>query len=398
MSNFFLYDDAAARGFEPFALTRPVSELRAGAELIRKRWEWAFGLKASGFIGAPHLATFSELDAPPAVCSDSDVVPGTIVANSRFVPSLATGKIDPKTKVWKSGGKVVAVRMNSSHHASRFGEGQLSLEELAQERAKAADVPGRWIENVWDFIGTLVDQLQEDIPAIGSGLDLATPRDCVRIGEHSLYCEKGAKIEPHVVFDLSDGPVLVRKGAEISAFTRITGPVFIGEKASVVGDRVSSSSIGEVSKVRGEVSNTILLGHSNKGHTGFVGHSYLGRWVNLGAGTTTSNLKNTYGKVQLQQSGRLRDTGEQFLGTFFGDYSKTGIGTLLTTGTVVGAGANVFGSGMPAKSVPAFAWGAKERYEVEKFLEVAARMMARRGVGLSDGAKEMLRAAYNKGN
>ncbi len=200
-----------------------------------------------------------------------------------------------------------------------------------------------------------------------------------------------------MVFDLTDGPILVRKGAEISAFTRIIGPVFIGEKAIIVGDRVSSSSIGEVSKVRGEVSNTIVLGYSNKGHTGFVGHSYLGRWVNLGAGTTTSNLKNTYGKVQLQTSGRLRDTGEQFLGTFFGDYSKTGIGTMLTTGTVIGAGANVFGSGMPAKSVAAFAWGAEERYEIEKFLEVAARMMARRHVGLSDGAREMIRGAYSKG-
>ncbi len=398
MSGFFLYDDAAARAFEPFALTRPASELRAGAEVIRKRWERAFGLKASGFIGAPHLTTFAELDAPPAVCADSDVVPGTIVANARFVPSLAPGKIDPKTKVWKSGGKVVAVRMNSSHHASRFGEGQLSLEELAQERAKGAEIPGRWIENVWDFIGTLVDQLQEDIPTIGSGLDVVAPRDCITIGGHALYCEEGAKIEPQVVFDLTDGPILVRKGAEISAFTRITGPVFIGEKAILVGDRVSSSSIGEVSKVRGEVSNTIVLGYSNKGHTGFVGHSYLGRWVNLGAGTTTSNLKNTYGKVQLQTSGRLRDTGEQFLGTFFGDYSKTGIGTMLTTGTVIGAGANVFGSGMPAKSVAAFAWGAEERYEIEKFLEVAARMMARRHVGLSDGAREMIRAGYSKGS
>ena len=396
MSDFFLYDDAVARGFDPLALTRPVSELRAGAELIRKRWERAFGLEATGFIGAPHLATFEEIGAPPAVCSDSDVVPGTIVANSRFVAELKGGKIDPKTKVWKNGGKVVAVRINSSHHASRFGEGQLSLEELAQERAKAAEVPGRWIENVWDFIGTLVEQLQEDIPTLGIGLKVAAPRDCIVIGEHQLFCEAGAKIEPQVVFDVTHGPILVRRGAEIPAFTRITGPCFIGEKCVIVGDRISSSSLGEVSKVRGEVSNTIVLGHSNKSHSGFLGHSYLGRWVNLGAGTTTSNLKNTYGMVQLQTAGRLRDTGEQFLGTFFGDYSKTGIGMMLTTGTVIGAGANVFGTGMPPKSVPPFAWGDGERFEIEKFLEVAARMMGRRHVELGERAREMLRAAYRK--
>lgn len=398
MSDLFLYDDAAARAFEPFALTRPASELRAGAELIRKRWERALGTRATGFIGAAHLASFDEPDAPPAVCSDSDVVPGSLVANSRFVPALRAATIDPKTRVWKSGGKVVAVRLSSSHHASRFGEGQLSLEELAQERAKGVEVAGRWIENVWDLIGTLVEQLQEDIPTLGIELEMATPRDCIVLGEHPLFCEAGAKIEPQVVFDLTSGPVLIRRGTEVPAFTRITGPCYIGENCVIVGDRIASSSFGEVSKIRGEVSNTIVLGHSNKGHTGFIGHSYLGRWVNLGAGTTTSNMKNTYGPVQLQTANGLQGTKQQFLGSFFGDYSKTGIGTMLTTGTIVGAGANVFGSVMPPKSVPPFAWGAGERYELEKFLEVAERMMARRHVELSDAAKEMLRAAYGKGH
>lgn len=398
MSSFFLYDDAVARSFEPFALTRPVSELRAGAGLIRKRWERAFGLEATGFIGAPHLSSFEELGTTPAACSDSDLVPGTIVANSRFVTTLQRGKIDAKTKVWKNAGKVVAVRLNSSHHVSRFGEGQLSLEELAQERAKAVDVPGRWLESVWDFIGTLVEQLQEDIPTLGMELEVAAPRDCIVIGKHPLFCEAGSKVEPQVVFDVSDGPILVRRGAEIAAFTRITGPCFIGEKCVIIGDRISSSSLGEVSKVRGEIANTIVLGHSNKGHTGFLGHSYLGRWVNLGAGTTTSNMKNTYGMVQLQTTDGLRDTKQRFLGSFFGDYSKTGIGTMLTTGTIVGAGANVFGMAMPPKSVPPFAWGDGERYEIDKFLEVAERMMARRHVELGDGAKAVLRAAHDKGN
>lgn len=393
MSDFYLYDDAAARAFEPFALTRPVSELRAGAELIRRRWQRAFGTEVTGFIGPPHLSAFDEAGVPAAVCSDSDVVPGSIVANSRFVPALTAAKVEPKTRVWKNSGKVVAVRLNSSQHASRFGEGQLSLEELAQERAKAVEVGGRWIENVWDLIGTLVPQLQEDIPTLGLELEVETPRGCILVGEHPLFCEIGAKVEPQVAFDLTNGPILVRRGAEIPAFTRIIGPCFIGEDCVIVGDRIASSSLGEVSKVRGEVSNTIILGHSNKGHTGFLGHSYLGRWVNLGAGTTTSNMKNTYGAVQLQTAKGLEDTKQTFLGSFFGDYAKTGIGTMLTTGTIVGAGANVFGSSMPPKSVPPFAWGDGERYEVEKFLEVAERMMARRHVELSDGARAVLRAA-----
>jgi hypothetical protein len=145
------------------------------------------------------------------------------------------------------------------------------------------------------------------------------------------------------------------------------------------------------------MSNTIVTGHANKGHDGFVGHSILGRWVNLGAGTITSNLKNTYGTVQLWTPEGVRDTGLQFLGTLFGDHAKTGIGLTLTTGTVIGAGANVYGSRMPPKAVPPFAWGEAEQYadyRADKFLDVAERMMARRHVTLSEGMRRQLSASY----
>jgi len=149
--------------------------------------------------------------------------------------------------------------------------------------------------------------------------------------------------------------------------------------------------------VHGEVSNVIFIGHANKGHDGFVGHSILGRWVNLGAGTITSNLKNTYGTVQLWTPDGIRETGLQFLGTLFGDHAKTGIGLRLTTGTVIGAGANVYGTVMPPKAVPPFGWGeagSLAAYRVEKFLEVAERMMARRHVTLTEGARQQLLASY----
>jgi hypothetical protein len=144
------------------------------------------------------------------------------------------------------------------------------------------------------------------------------------------------------------------------------------------------------------LSNAIVLGHSNKGHDGFVGHSYLGRWVNLGAGTITSNLKNTYGAVSLWTPSGIRDTGLQFLGTLFGDHVKTGIGLRLTTGTVLGAGANVYGN-MPPKVVPPFSWGDAlpyATYQSDKFVETAGRMMARRHVELSARARRHLSRAH----
>jgi hypothetical protein len=146
------------------------------------------------------------------------------------------------------------------------------------------------------------------------------------------------------------------------------------------------------------MSNSIMIGHANKGHDGFVGHSYLGRWVNLGAGTITSNLKNTYGPVSLWTPHGMRDTGMQFLGTMFGDHAKTGIGTSLTTGTVLGAGANVFGAQSPPKAVPPFAWGTAPPYAVyrlDKFLQVAERVMARRHVTLTERARLQLAASHD---
>jgi UDP-N-acetylglucosamine diphosphorylase/glucosamine-1-phosphate N-acetyltransferase len=200
-----------------------------------------------------------------------------------------------------------------------------------------------------------------------------------------------------VCFDTTAGPILLCAGAYVQAFTRLVGPLYVGEHSILTTDRIAASSIGDTCKVHGEMSNTIIVGHSNKGHDGFVGHSMLGRWVNLGAGTITSNLKNTYGPVQLWTPSGTRDTTMQFLGTFFGDHAKTGIGTRLTTGCVLGAGANVFGREMPPKAVAPFAWGEPERFEtyrVDKFLEAVERMMARREVTLDDGMRTMLERVH----
>lgn len=153
--------------------------------------------------------------------------------------------------------------------------------------------------------------------------------------------------------------------------------------------------------MHGEISASIVIGHANKSHDGFIGHSMLGRWSNLGAGTLTSNLKNSYGVVSMWTERGVSPTALQFLGTMFGDHAKTAIGTRFNTGTVIGAGANVFGSEMPPKFVPPFAWGDRtpfETFDADKFIEVAERVMSRRSVPLSDGQRTMLRAAWALGS
>ena len=202
-----------------------------------------------------------------------------------------------------------------------------------------------------------------------------------------------------VCLDTRAGPVLLRRGAVVHGYSRLVGPCAVAEGATILGDRVNGCAIGEASLVRGEISETVVLGHANKAHDGFVGHSYLGRWVNLGAGTITSNLKNTYGTVALWTPDGVRDTGVLKLGTLFGDHVKTGIGVRLTTGSVMAAGSNVYGTVMPPKFVPPFSWGegdALGMYRADKFLETAERAMARRQVRLGAGARRQLTAAHER--
>jgi UDP-N-acetylglucosamine diphosphorylase/glucosamine-1-phosphate N-acetyltransferase len=396
MSAVFLYDDARARNFEPFALTRPIGETRAGALLVRERWSRALGVPASGHVTSSFLAGFDEPDAAPVVDTGAELPAGSWIANARFAPSLEPA---PLGDVLVADGRVAAVRLASPLAVASLRDGAVSLDELATSGGRMAEARGHWLENVWDYIAYLSPMLSEDITVLGAGMPQETPAGALRMGEHGLFVERGAVVEPHVCFDLTAGPVLLRAGSHVQAFTRLCGPVYVGAGSTVTTDRIACASIGEVCKVHGEVSNVIFIGHANKGHDGFVGHSVLGRWVNLGAGTITSNLKNTYGTVQLWTPDGIRETGMQFLGTLFGDHAKTGIGLRLTTGTVIGAAANVYGSVMPPKAVAPWGWGeagSLAAYRVDKFLQVAERMMARRHVTLSEGARRQLLASYER--
>jgi UDP-N-acetylglucosamine diphosphorylase/glucosamine-1-phosphate N-acetyltransferase len=396
MTALYLYDDARARAFAPFALTRPASELRAGAMVVRQRWELAFGTRAAGFSGAPHLADFAESDAPPA--AGEPLPASAILANARCVVPVAWRA--PDADVFVCDGRVAALRLARDVTMEELGDGTVTLESLSVRGSRTAEIPGRWVDEVWELITGLLTQLREDVSAMGPSLQCETPAHVSVIGDGDVYIERGATVEPQVVLDVSAGPVLVRRGATVRAFTRLVGPCAVASGAMILGDRVHGCAIGEDSYVRGEISESVVLGHSNKAHDGFVGHSYLGRWVNLGAGTITSNLKNTYGTVTLWTPEGMRDSGTLKLGAFFGDHVKTGIGMRLTTGTVIGAGANVYGSAMPPKYVAPFSWGEGDslsEYRVDKFLEIAERAMARRQVTLDARARRQLALAHEVG-
>jgi UDP-N-acetylglucosamine diphosphorylase / glucose-1-phosphate thymidylyltransferase / UDP-N-acetylgalactosamine diphosphorylase / glucosamine-1-phosphate N-acetyltransferase / galactosamine-1-phosphate N-acetyltransferase len=382
MSQFYLYDDAVARTFQPFALSRPAGELRAGALLIRERWERALGMSCGGFIGAAHLADFEEFDAPRAVSADA-LPAGAMLVNARCAPSLdVLGAVD----LVETDGRVAAVRL---------AEGTLPLEDLVTDGWTRTMARGHWLDAPWDLVRHLPAMLLDDLPTLGAALPVMSVPGATILGDHPVWVETGAHVEPWIVFDAQAGPILVAAGASVAAFTRLVGPCYVAPGAQVLGGKVGTSAIGEQCRVHGEVSTAVFIGHANKGHDGFLGHSVLGRWVNLGASTVTSNLKNTYGPVQFWTPHGTQSTGMQFLGTLFGDHAKTAIGTRLTTGCVIGTGANVVGSGLTPKVVSPFLWGEGEGlYDPERFVAVAARMMARRGVTLGERGRRHLARVF----
>ena len=403
MSALYLYDDAKARGFEPFASSRPISELVSGISTIRERWQIALqGVTATHFLAGRRHRDFDEgAHTAPA---DEKIPAGSILVNARAVPALPAdvfkvGRYNAAASMWRCGDRLAGIRIKEPIPASSFEDGILTLDDLAVGTGSIGDLKGWWLDEVWDLVRFLPEQLANDLAQMAqspSTLTTNPPTHATVIGEKRVMLAEDVVIEPHVVLDATAGPIYIGRGSHIRAFTRITGPCYIGREVTVMGGDITGSSIGDVSKVRGELSATTIVGHSNKGHDGFVGHSYIGRWVNLGAGTVTSNLKNTYGTVALWTPHGQRDTGLQFLGTLFGDHVKTGIGLRLTTGTVLGAGANVYGN-MPPKVVAPFSWGDAPpytEYHADKFVETARRMMSRRHVELSARARHHLEAMH----
>lgn len=215
--------------------------------------------------------------------------------------------------------------------------------------------------------------------------------------EHNVFIDKNTEIEDFVLIDASKGPVYIEENVYIQSHTRLEGPLFIGKDTHILGGRIRQSSIGPNCKVSGEVSNSIFHSNSNKAHTGFIGNSYIGQWVNLGAGTTTSNLKSNYSTITLHNATSKIETQQLFLGAIIGDHVKTSIGTHLNTGTIIELGSVLFDAGLHDKYIPPFSWGSPKsysRHEHSKFIQTAKIMMQRRNIALSDAQTDLLNHRY----
>jgi UDP-N-acetylglucosamine diphosphorylase / glucose-1-phosphate thymidylyltransferase / UDP-N-acetylgalactosamine diphosphorylase / glucosamine-1-phosphate N-acetyltransferase / galactosamine-1-phosphate N-acetyltransferase len=382
---YLLEPESPGAAWAPFTGIRPMAELRAGVWRIRERWEAAIGQDATALLG-DHAAGFTESDEP-SIRASGPVEGPALVAASWFAPTGA-----PIT--WSAGTRRLIQQRQTVGWLVPSGQSWSG----PHEQGPGLEIEGVYLRGTYDLLTALERLLIADCADFLAAPHSGVPEGAVVLGDPKQLIVLGAAVEPGVVFDLRQGAVVLDQGAEVRSGSRLEGPLYVGPGTRVLGGFIRASVFGPECRVRGEIAASVFLGYANKSHDGFVGHSVIGQWVNLGAGTTTSNLKNTYGPVRLEVEGERIDTGRLNLGSLIGDHAKTAIGTMLGTGTVISAGANVFGQAGPPKYVPPFAWGCtgSERMSEDGFLRIAERVMSRRNVNFSPDRRESLRRAYQR--
>ncbi len=419
-ARLYLFDDARARRWQPFTLTRPAGELVLGALRSWERAARVWGAEYGGHLAAAHLAGFREDGGPAALASSA--LGGDehrILVSSRAVVRAAPRELPSvPTDLCIDG---VRVGWNLPPDTRLPDPGALADPAGAHPAQAQLELDGFVLENVWELVERAPAQLREDltngvvtasarsgagpVPGPGAGTNAGeAPRERPVLppgvhlsGDGPLSVGAGVTIEPGVVLDAGPGPIVLGDGVRVCAPARVEGPLYAARGSTILGGRVSASYIGPVCRIRGEVEGCVFLGYDNKAHDGFLGHAYVGRWVNLGALTTNSNLRSDYRPVRLRTGRGDVPTGLTKLGCFLGDHVKTGIGTLLNTGAVVGAGCNLFGGTAPTNYLPPFRWGGSPDaplFRLDRFLDTAARVMSRRGVQLTPQMRGVLERAW----
>lgn len=366
----------------PFLGVRPIGELRAGAWRIWERWQRALAADQIWSV-APTCTAFADADALP-LADPATIVGPAIVVRSDFIPIGDPIDLSDAPQTLGIDGLTVGWILEPGERWSTNARPGRRLE-----------VPGLRLAGTPDLLGALEQLLARDCAQRGETPHDGVPPGAIVLGDAQHIIVRNAAVEPHVVFDVRKGPIVLEPGVQVRTGTRLEGPLYVAEQSWLLGGAIRHTVVGPHCRVHGEVAHTIFLGYANKGHDGFVGHSVIGHWVNLGAGTITSNLKNTYGPIRLDLPGGRYDTGRTNLGSLIGDHAKTAIGSLLSTGTVIGAAANVVANPVP-RYVRPFTWAAAGRLTVDGFLTMANRVMPRRGVEVTPLIEASLRELHTR--
>lgn len=392
MTNYILFDDPVVRTqLLPITYTRPVSEIRIGILTIAEKWSKRLPQSVS-YMTEKYLSGKFPLE----IGQDNVIINGALCPNANWIEVIQTL---PSNTLLQKNGQFLAFRCDRETAKTFDGKNfssQVNLIEIQEDALLITDP--------WHIFQYNALQIQEDFDFITKGRKSAVISDLHTIVYHPerVFVEEGADIKA-AVLNASTGPIYIGKNTQVQEGSLVRGSFALCEGSHVnMGAKIKGdTTIGPHCKVGGEVSNSVILGFSNKGHDGFIGNSVIGEWCNLGADTNTSNLKNNYAPVKLWNyaKGGFKNTGLQFCGLIMGDHSKCGINTMFNTGTVIGVSANIFGSGFPRNFVPSFSWGGAhgfETFSIPKAFEVAERVMERRGKSLDQVEKDILQDIFDQ--
>jgi UDP-N-acetylglucosamine diphosphorylase/glucosamine-1-phosphate N-acetyltransferase len=399
-----LFEDSGVAGLEPLTATRPAFELLCGQTTLGAKQARYFGASALGVWLRPYLtAVFHEQHPAVSVNDPAWLRAGPMaLVNARWLPP-STGPADR----WEPGvamiGADIAYAILSPGQADL--QGAPTLEDALthwRDRLPTRPAGGALMHHLWDLIASNPSQLVADFQSVRNDTQAQLcPETVAIVGPRELvHVEPTARLDPLVVIDTTGGPVTIDRGAIVHSFTRIEGPCHVGPFCQLLGTKLrAGSTLGPHCRVGGEVEASIFHGYSNKYHDGFLGHSYIGAWVNLGAGTTNSDLRNDYGEVTVILGGQRVPTGQNKVGSFLGDHGKTAIGTLLNTGSNIGMFSNLVPAGpLLPKYVPPFtSWLNGRLHEVTDLsgvLATAARVMQRRGRTCTEAHAAMYTALF----
>jgi UDP-N-acetylglucosamine diphosphorylase / glucose-1-phosphate thymidylyltransferase / UDP-N-acetylgalactosamine diphosphorylase / glucosamine-1-phosphate N-acetyltransferase / galactosamine-1-phosphate N-acetyltransferase len=398
-----IFEDNLYKNFEPLSYYRPVFELVFGVNTLREKILRHFSSYKNSVLCRDYLAPFMREQFPGLSVNQLEeddylFINGRIIAGSNII-----GKFDIKGSediIYIHGETLAAAKLSAASVKKLKINGTLSISSF--EGVKKEHVEVETADYIFDCFKYLNRELIEDYNSYkqkSGGSKIKEYTGVHFIEKNHITIEEGVVLKPGVVIDASGGPVLISKNAFVFPNSVIEGPVFIGESSIIKSCSTvyQNVSIGKVCKVGGEIEDLVMLDYSNKQHSGFIGHAYLGSWINLGADTNCSDLKNNYSTIKITNDGKEIETGLQFLGLLMGDHSKSAINTMFNTGTVAGFSCNIYGAGFPDKFIPSFSWGGSEgfiEYKIDKSIETASKVLGRRKKIMTKTEEELFRKIF----
>lgn len=399
----FFEDDLASQ-FAPIALMRPVCELLCGCFSLRERVLRECSSESWGALVRAELKDVYSEEHPGAIVNDVGAMEtdSTLLVNARWLGAAA----DLKNATLDNIGLIedqIAWLMIDADEAALFHEDNWNevIPRIAAKRSDRATADGVLLRRPWDLITNNARQIAADFAGFESQADV--PDHVAVIGDRSLLSiDATAQLDPYVVLDLRGGPIRIEANAKVQSFTKIEGPAFVGGESQLFRALVrAGTSIGPSCRVGGEIEESIFQGFANKYHDGFLGHSFVCPWVNIGAMTSTSDLKNDYSNVKVPLEGVPIDSGSPKVGSFIGDHAKTAINSMFNTGSSIGVMAMVLPGGpLLPKFIPSFSvvWfgQVQESWDLARSLETAKVAMNRRDMDFTEAQADLIRFLHDQ--